>query len=342
VLLDRHESQVVSLNASLATLKGDHSKGNNMLRGSYIQVLGRRYNLKLLQSAYQAILDEFFSGRRGIVECEFIGESVAFKVRYIYELFKVLSILPPLSRDAYVVDFGCERGDMLLLLQRLGFTKLCGINLTPYDLRWLVDERNFDVLFGDGPGKIQYLRCDMDNSRLPFGNGQVSIAILSDTLEHLSNPGWVLSEINRVMAQRGLIVIGTPNITSIRNRACLLFGRTIHGDLETWLSTKFRLDGRYIGHSREYTLDELKYMMRNYGFEQLRFCYVQAHTLLGNARENIPSFFFKLYSFFEKIWPGGRHRNVIVSQKFSDKIEPRLVPIPHNVSISGKLTDNAA
>ena len=310
-----------------------------MPKDSNIQIFGRKYTLKSLQAVYQAVLDEFFSGARGITSCALSEESIAFKVRYVFELLRVLS-LSPISRDTYIVDFGCERGDMLALLQRIGFTRLCGINLTQYDPRWLVDERYFNILFGDKPGKIQYLTWDMDNSRLPLRNDEVSIAILSDVLEHLSNPGWVLSEINRVLVEGGLAVIGTPNIASIRNRLYLLFGRSLHPDLETWLSTRFRLDGRYIGHTREYTLDELKRLMQIYGFKPLRCCFVPTLTIskdmkVGNIR--VSPFMFKLYDFFEKIWPGGRHRIIIVSQKTNDDIEPLWVPVPQDALLSRKL-----
>jgi SAM-dependent methyltransferase len=312
-----------------------------ILREFYINVFGRKYTLKILQSLYQSILDEFFSGRRGIVECEFIGESVAFKVRYIYELLKVFSKLSPLPSDPRVVDIGCERGDMLLLLQQLGFTKLSVINLTPYDSRWLVETKSYGDFFGDKEGQIRYITCDIDNNELPFGKGEVDIIILSDTFEHLSNPGWILSEVNRIMAKGGLMVIGTPNIASIRNRLYLLFGRTIHGDLESWLSTKFRLDGRYVGHFREYTLKELKFLVRNYGFEPISYKFVPTLTLLGKAREDIPSVLFKLYSFFEKVWPGGRHRIVMVAHKVDNKKNDSWIPVPHTVLNSKRLEKNA-
>jgi SAM-dependent methyltransferase len=302
-----------------------------MLNEEQIKIFGEKHSLKSLQATYQSVVEECFSGRRGIVECELIGESVAFKVRYVFELLKVLAKKPSIPRDLCIVDIGCERGDMLLLLQRLGFTNLHGVNLTPYDKRWLADGKTLDDYFGNKPGKIQYLTSDLDHSELPFKNGIVNIVILADVIEHLSNPGWVLSEINRAMSPKGLIVVGTPNIASIRNRVYLLLGRSVNGDYEAWLGTKFRLGGRYVGHTREYTLSELKKISYLYGFQSVRSVFVPTLVLLGNMRQDIPLMVFKVYGFCEKIWPGGRHRIVLVSEKTSDKIESCWIPTPTSV-----------
>ncbi len=307
-----------------------------MLKDSFVKIDGKKFNLKMVQTIYKSIIEEFFSGKRGIVECAAIGESIPFKVNYIYEFLKVFSQLSSPSPNSYVVDLGCERGDMLLLLKQLGFKNLCGVNLTPYDLRWLAEKIDYGDLFGDANKKVRYLTCDLDHNKLPFKDGEVSAFILSDTIDHLRNPGWVLSEMNRCLVKGGIVVIGTPNITSIKNRLYLLFGRSFYGDLKSWLGTDFRLNGHYVGHTREYTMTELKYICKTYGFDPVSCKFAPTLTLLGEAREKIPPYLFKLYTFFEKIWPGGRHRLVIVSKKVTNYIDPRWIPIPFTALQAGK------
>ncbi|MFX0135187.1 MAG: class I SAM-dependent methyltransferase [Candidatus Hodarchaeota archaeon] len=294
-----------------------------------INLFNRKYDLKSLQSEYEKIINEYFSGLRGIVKSEPIGESVIFKVRYIYELLNCFTQTLNASNDKRIVDFGCERGDMLLLLKKIGFINLCGVNLTPYNDNWLKKGVIFDDLFGNGKNKINYVVCDMDKNKLPFNDNEINVAILSDVLEHLHNPGWVLAEINRVMKSEGLLVIGTPNIASIKNRISLLFGNTIHGTLDSWLSTHYRLSGQYVGHTREYSMKELKKIMQLYGFTPIKWSFIPTLVLLGEMRNRIPTFVFKIYSFFEKIWPGGRHRIVMVSQKTLKEISDYWIPKPN-------------
>ncbi len=132
-----------------------------------------------------------------------------------------------------VVDIGCQRGDILLALRELGAKKLFGIDRLPFSPQWLKDPAQFYEFCWYEPGSVTFIQCDVGHEMLPFDDCSQSIVILTDVFEHLHNPANVLAEGGRVLREDGLLVIGTPNTASSRNRLCLLMGRSAYQDLDS-------------------------------------------------------------------------------------------------------------
>lgn len=93
--------------------------------------------------------------------------------------------LAPLSDSACVVDLGAGPSQFLDILSR--FSNLISVDFFPY--------KKVDVV------------ADI-TARLPFQNGIADAVLLSNVLEHMPNPAFVLSECFRILKPGG-VIIGT-------------------------------------------------------------------------------------------------------------------------------------
>lgn len=107
-----------------------------------------------------------------------------------------------LDRDAPIVDLGCGSGAMLRRLKAAGFSNLAGLDIAPP---------------APEPG-ITYHAVDLDGGRLPLPDGEVSLLVAVEIIEHMENLGSLLSEIRRVLAPGGRALVTTPNVHSAEAR----------------------------------------------------------------------------------------------------------------------------
>ena len=103
---------------------------------------------------------------------------------------------------------------------------------------------------------------------LPYDSGTYDIVTCFDVIEHI--PGsckLILDEAHRILKPRGLLLVTCPNIVNLRNRIEFLFGKSSHTPIKKWYETPSR---EYFDHFREYTADEVKYMLETSGFNDVK------------------------------------------------------------------------
>ena len=105
-------------------------------------------------------------------------------------------------RDAQVLELFCGRGNGLVALERLGFTELQGVDLSPRLVR---------LYRGRG-------RCSAGDCRsLPLRSGSQDVAIVQGGLHHLpdvkADLPIVIREVQRVLKPDGLFVAVEPWLT---------------------------------------------------------------------------------------------------------------------------------
>jgi ubiquinone/menaquinone biosynthesis C-methylase UbiE len=105
-------------------------------------------------------------------------------------------------RDAEIVELFCGRGNGLIALERLGFTRLAGVDLSP---RLVARYR--------GPAKCIVGDC----RRLPFADRSKDVLIIQGGLHHLpalpDDLDQTFSEMHRVLRKDGRAVIVEPWLT---------------------------------------------------------------------------------------------------------------------------------
>ena len=107
-----------------------------------------------------------------------------------------------LSRTTSVLDLGCGSGAWLERLIRLGFQNCWGVDAGPVPA---VERLNF-------------IRANLDREQPQIAHGKFGLITSIEVIEHLENPGAVLSLISNHLADDGLALITSPNMHSLRCR----------------------------------------------------------------------------------------------------------------------------
>ena len=109
-------------------------------------------------------------------------------------------------RNAEIVELFCGRGNGLIALERLGFTRLEGVDLSP---RLIAEYR--------GPAKCIVADC----RNLPFANRSKDMLIVQGGLHHLANLpddlDQAFSEMRRVVRKDGRAILVEPWRTPFLN-----------------------------------------------------------------------------------------------------------------------------
>ncbi len=194
----------------------------------------------------------------------------------------------------------------------------------PFYIFWLLRKLNYPITGLDlGPpyekpisdfvknNKIDFSTCNILNEKFPFKEESFSTLILTEVIEHLSNPLNVLLESNRVLKKKGTLILSTPNLHAIGKIFKYLTG--IGLDKEIHKTYEQELVKGYPGHIREFSYFEVKTLLQRAGFKikKLSFEYFSLPT---KKRVVIP--FYLLFPFF-------RPFQVIIAEKERDYLPVR-------------------
>lgn len=159
-----------------------------------------------------------------------------------------------IAKNATILDVGCGIGILALSLRLLGY------DTDGYDKFVFQENTNYTV--GDLAGlqkiweeqRLRVISHDVfdDNRSAKKYDAVISIA----TIEHQPHPRSFLEKVKRSARPGGLIYFSTPNVAHLLNRVRCFFGRPPLGNLQELFET----DADFVGHFREYTLEELTRM----------------------------------------------------------------------------------
>jgi SAM-dependent methyltransferase len=120
---------------------------------------------------------------------------------------------------------------------------------------------------------------NLETDEFPYSDEYFDIIVINQVLEHVKEFFWIVSEINRVLKNGGLLIIGVPNLASWHNRLLLLLGQQ---------PTSIRILGP---HVRGYTKNDLVMTMNTYGGFEL-------YDYGGSNFYPFPPFISKIFSKF--------------------------------------------
>lgn len=113
-------------------------------------------------------------------------------------------------------------------------------------------------------------QVDVSCQPLPFQGGAISAVFLLEVLEHLLDPDYALSEVHRVLRDRGVLILSTPNLAFWFNRVALTLGWQ---PMFTETGTRYVLGrgpflptSRPVGHLRVMTSRAVDLLLRQNGF----------------------------------------------------------------------------
>ena len=199
-----------------------------------------------------------------------------------YRYLRILSELQLLCKSGKVLDVGIAPGHMAMALSRLGY-EVSGVSYDPdsnfvdYKDKTTLRER---LVAED----IVVKKCDIQSEPLPFEDNSFDIVLFTEILEHLEQfPNMILKEINRVLNKKnGYLILTTPNVSHLSNRLKFLLGRNIYTSVETICSLPV-----YKRHNREYTMEELKRLLKYTNFEVIKSKYKNYYFRTTKLKEEM-------------------------------------------------------
>jgi 2-polyprenyl-3-methyl-5-hydroxy-6-metoxy-1,4-benzoquinol methylase len=228
---------------------------------------------------------------------------------------KTISLIPDECRypNKKAIDIGGGTGKLCCILTSLG------LRCTNVDHLYL----NKTQLNSEGKSFIHQLisyfkakniaveAIDINGDKFPNDDNSFDLAICSEVIEHLPNsPKPMLSEIYRILKPEGYFILTTPNQAAIGRRIRSLLGYSIHDNIKGYYNMDlYPIGTPFRGHVREYTLDELKYMLTQENFSIIK---INNFSLTPDIDMLISK--WKIYANISKI----------LAYKVIDKIMPML------------------
>lgn len=122
---------------------------------------------------------------------------------------------------------------------------------------------------------VEYLIGYAEETLKNLKESSVDIVLLQDVIEHIFDPDRLILNLKTVLKDGGIIIVSTPNLSSMINRMALLLG---YEPIGVEVSTK-RVFGRpgssVAGHIRNFTYRALRDFFEYYGFHIVKqFTYV--------------------------------------------------------------------
>lgn len=184
---------------------------------------------------------------------------------------KFMSYVPAdlLNDRCRVLDLGCSDGRSLITLKRAFGMQGWGVDKFSL-LKTSEHRRRRTKVIADlyRKNEIEVISpFDFEKTPLPYEADAFDLVLCQQTIEHLHNsPKSLLAEVFRILRPGGRFLIDTPNIAFYQNRLKLLRGETVHWDLKLYYDYGLSIDGEYMGHTREFSIGELKEMLQWAGF----------------------------------------------------------------------------
>jgi len=155
-----------------------------------------------------------------------------------------------------LLDSGSYFGNFALAMHRLGWDVIASDTYGAYDgaldpWRRLLERSGVQVV---DPGDFD---CGVS---LPEESADVVFS--GGVIEHIPHsPKGYLLELRRLARRGGLVVVETPNHSYAMKRTLMASGRSVHAPIES----QFESEPPFAGHHREYTMEELRWMLARVG-----------------------------------------------------------------------------
>ena len=204
---------------------------------------------------------------------------VATERHHFWRYAEMLDVLKDV-KGARVLSVGIGYGIPEIYLSRYAGCQVFGTEQGNFLLKWPASaiKRGIDVR-----------QCELGKTNLPFSDGEFDLVIFAEVLEHMRySPHGALLEIRRVLKDRGVLLLTTPNATSIQTIWHMLKGRNVFPPFRDPAlpdqngSAGHLTDGWM--HLREWTLDEVSALVNESGFAIKEAWHGHCSNLLRQVR----------------------------------------------------------
>jgi 2-polyprenyl-3-methyl-5-hydroxy-6-metoxy-1,4-benzoquinol methylase len=160
-----------------------------------------------------------------------------------------------------VLEIGAWFGSFSLPLRRLGYDVVACDRYSSYGDTF---DSNVELMRAEG---IRVVSTNRDSELDQIAAlGCFDIVVAGAVIEHVAHtPRHLLETMFGAVRPGGLLLLDTPNVSRYWNRRALERGETIFQPLED----QFLSDPPWEGHHREYTAEELQWMLERVGCEEV-------------------------------------------------------------------------
>ena len=180
--------------------------------------------------------------------------------------------------DGAVLDFGSYFGNFALAIAASGYRVTAADAYGDYGAAF---DRSVALMRGEG--------VTVRDSGGTAGTlaGHFDAVVCAGVIEHIPHtPRVLLEHLSSFLRPGGVLIIDTPNLAYLYHRLALLEGRSIFAPIERQFYTELPFEG----HHREYTVDEIEWMLRASGHDVLatetfNYSYFSQAALSGDDLE---------------------------------------------------------
>jgi SAM-dependent methyltransferase len=161
------------------------------------------------------------------------------------------------TRATRVLDYGSYFGNFALMLRQMGAEVVA---IDSYRAYAGVFDGGLDLLHRAGVRTCDFADVGYDLQAL--GVDGYDLVLCLGVIEHIpGTPRFMLEALDRVLRPGGALVVDTPNLVHVYNRVKFCRGESVMPDV----ATPYYSDQPFEGHHREYTQDELVWMLHQIG-----------------------------------------------------------------------------
>lgn len=187
-----------------------------------------------------------------------------------YGIREVVKCISRLGLGKKILDIGIAYGFYDIILK-----EDFGLDITGMELQENIAAYSFLPKLHN----IQMIAGGLSQKPCLIPDNSFDVVIFSEVIEHLRiSPIRALLEINRILKPEGLLLITTPNVARLSNILRLFIGKNIVEMFPDDDSELNHVTDR-MTHIREYTMDELKMLLRRAGYK-----IIEAKYSLSNDR----------------------------------------------------------
>ncbi len=246
----------------------------------------------------------------------------SFEINYqrFFHVFKKLKEIKKILKNPKIIDVGSFPGNMIKLSKYVfhDYSKYISLGLD-LDEKYIQEVKKLNVdcknveIDPNFPGASETDEWRLENFNL---------CLLLDTIEHLTNPTFCLDNINKSLKKGGFLLITTDNITNFLY-ILKMITKGESPNIKFILSSMFYI-GNHRPHHREYSKDELIFLLNHSGFEVLSHEYFdrkQGQFFLKNkklSRNNnfkFKSILTKPIKWLFNLVPHFRNHQIILAKK---------------------------
>lgn len=209
----------------------------------------------------------------------FLRYAKSHRYRLAYDMDHLSEFL---NENTKVIEFGAIPMILTVALKKKNIN-VTSIDLSPERYQETIDRHNLNVI-----------KANIEIDKIPINSNTFDVALFNELFEHLRiNPIFTLNEVRRVLKPGGILLLSTPNMTSLKGWYNLLTKNKAPGNIFEEYMKLEKLG--HMGHVREYTFIEVSEFLKNCDYSIRKVIFRGAPIPSNTWKRIITDLFFHVF-----------------------------------------------